>query len=29
VTFEQIDPLFVVDIKDIKNPKIIGKLEIP
>ena len=29
VTFVQIDPLFVIDIKDIKNPKIIGKLEIP
>jgi len=29
VTFEQIDPLFVVDIADIKNPKIIWELEIP
>ena len=29
VTFEQIDPLFVIDIADIKNPKIIWKLEIP
>ena len=29
VTFEQIDPLFVIDIADIKNPKIIWELEIP
>jgi uncharacterized secreted protein with C-terminal beta-propeller domain len=29
VTFQQIDPLFVIDIKDIKNPKILGELKIP
>lgn len=29
VTFEQIDPLFVVDIANIKAPKIVWKLEIP
>lgn len=29
VTFEQIDPLFVIDIKDIKNPKILWELKIP
>ncbi|MBQ9553485.1 beta-propeller domain-containing protein [bacterium] len=29
VTFEQIDPLFVIDIADITNPKILGELEIP
>jgi uncharacterized secreted protein with C-terminal beta-propeller domain len=29
VTFQQIDPLFVVDIADIKDPKIVGELKIP
>lgn len=29
VTFEQIDPFFVADLIDIKNPKIIGELKIP
>ena len=29
VTFQQIDPLFVIDIKDIKNPKILWELKIP
>jgi len=29
VTFKQIDPLFVIDLKNQKNPKIIGELKIP
>lgn len=29
VTYEQIDPLFSVDLSDPKNPEIIGKLKIP
>jgi inhibitor of cysteine peptidase len=29
VTFEQIDPLFVIDLADAKNPKIEGELKIP
>jgi len=29
VTFEQVDPLFVVDLKDPQNPKILGELKIP
>ena len=29
VTFQQIDPLFVVDIADISQPKIVGELKIP
>lgn len=29
VTFEQTDPLFVIDFKDMKNPKIVGELKIP
>lgn len=29
VTFEQIDPLFVIDLADSKNPKILGELKIP
>jgi inhibitor of cysteine peptidase len=29
VTFEQVDPLFAIDLKDPKNPKILGKLKIP
>ena len=29
VTFEQIDPLFVIDLASVKEPKIIGELKIP
>lgn len=29
VTFQQIDPLFVIDIANPKNPKILGELKIP
>jgi len=29
VTFKQIDPLFVIDTSDPRNPKILGKLKIP
>jgi hypothetical protein len=29
VTFQQTDPLFVADLHDIKNPKIVGELKIP
>lgn len=29
VTFEQIDPLFVVDLADLTTPKIVGELKIP
>lgn len=29
VTFKNIDPLFVIDLADPKNPKILGKLKIP
>lgn len=29
VTFEQIDPLFVIDLADPKNPSILGKLKVP
>lgn len=29
VTFEQTDPLFVIDLKDLKKPTIIGELIIP
>lgn len=29
VTFQQIDPLFVIDLKDTKNPKILWELKIP
>lgn len=29
VTFKQIDPLFVIDLEDSKNPKVLGKLKIP
>ncbi|MDF2673229.1 MAG: secreted protein [Clostridiales bacterium] len=29
VTFRTVDPLFVIDLKDPKNPKILGKLKIP
>nr|WP_026680627.1 beta-propeller domain-containing protein [Priestia megaterium] len=29
VTFKQIDPLFVIDLKDPKNPNVLGELKIP
>ncbi|QVK18241.1 beta-propeller domain-containing protein [Mycoplasmatota bacterium] len=29
VTFRQIDPFFVIDVKDPRNPKILGELKIP
>jgi uncharacterized secreted protein with C-terminal beta-propeller domain len=29
VTFEQTDPLFVIDLKDPNNPKVLGQLKIP
>ncbi len=29
VTFQQIDPLFVIDLTDSKNPKVLGELKIP
>ena len=29
VTFKQVDPLFVIDIFDNKNPKVLGELKIP
>ena len=29
VTFKEVDPLFVITLKDPKNPKILGKLKIP
>lgn len=29
VTFENTDPLFVIDLKDSKNPKVVGELKIP
>jgi len=29
VTFEQVDPLFVLDLSDVKAPKVLGKLKIP
>ncbi len=29
VTFRQTDPLFVIDFKDMKSPKIVGELKIP
>ena len=29
VTFKQIDPLFVIELKDQKNPKVIGELKMP
>jgi len=29
VTFKQIDPLFVIDLKDPTNPKVLGELKIP
>lgn len=29
VTFKQVDPLFVLDLSDARNPKILGRLKIP
>lgn len=29
VTFKKIDPLFVIDLRDPENPKVLGKLKIP
>ncbi len=29
VTFRQTDPLFVIDLSDVKNPKVVGELKIP
>jgi inhibitor of cysteine peptidase len=29
VTFKNIDPLFVIDLKDVRNPTILGELKIP
>lgn len=29
VTFKEIDPLFVIDLSDVRNPKILGELKIP
>lgn len=29
VTFEQVDPLFVIDLKDPRHPSVLGKLKIP
>ncbi|MCF7795345.1 beta-propeller domain-containing protein [Patescibacteria group bacterium] len=29
VTFKQVDPLFVIDASDAKNPKVLGELKIP
>ena len=29
VTFKKVDPLFVIDLKDPANPKVLGKLKIP
>lgn len=29
VTFKQVDPLFVIDLKDPKSPKVLGELKIP
>jgi len=29
VTFKQVDPLFVIDLEDPKNPKVLGELKIP
>jgi len=29
VTFEQIDPFFVIDLSNVENPKILGELKIP
>ena len=29
VTYQQVDPLFAIDLADQKNPKILGELKIP
>lgn len=29
VTFKEIDPLFVIDLSDVRNPKVLGELKIP
>jgi uncharacterized secreted protein with C-terminal beta-propeller domain len=29
VTFKQTDPLFVIDLKDARNPKVLGELKVP
>lgn len=29
VTFKEIDPLFVIDLSDVRNPRILGELKIP
>ena len=29
VTFQQIDPLFVIDLEDAEDPEILGELKIP
>lgn len=29
VTFKQVDPLFVIDLSDVRNPKVLGSLKIP
>ncbi len=29
VTYQQIDPLFVIDIADVKHPKIVGAMKTP
>ncbi|NCO97849.1 hypothetical protein GW864_01555 [bacterium] len=29
VTFQQIDPLFVIDITNLSKPKIVGELKVP
>ena len=29
VTFEQVDPLFTIDLSDPKNPKLVGELKVP
>gem|GEM_PF-2514412 len=29
MTFQQVDPLFVIDLKNVLSPKIIGELKIP
>ncbi|MEI7620166.1 MAG: beta-propeller domain-containing protein [Candidatus Falkowbacteria bacterium] len=29
VTFKQVDPLFAIDLSDVKNPKVLGQLKVP
>jgi inhibitor of cysteine peptidase len=29
VTFQQVDPLFVIDVSESRNPKVLGKLKVP